>query len=115
MALIALLAVYYAYVRQPELPRRVAQAFGPLYTFVYEKYHVDELYVAVIVNPLKRLAGWLAAVLDVRVIDGAANGLGAVVGWCGQQLRVVQDGYVRSYALMIFGGAVILLAYVLLR
>ena len=115
VALLALFAVYYVYIVRPELPAKVARAFGPLYTFVYEKYHVDELYVAVIVNPLKRLAGWLAAVLDVRVIDGVANGAGALVGWCGQQLRAVQDGFVRSYALMIFGGAIILLAYILMR
>ena len=115
MTVVALVVAYYAYILRPELPGRVAKAFGSFYTLVYNKYYVDELYVAVIVEPLKKLANWLAWVLDVRVIDGAVNGLASVVAWCGRQLRTVQSGFVRGYALSILGGAVILLVYILLR
>jgi NADH-quinone oxidoreductase subunit L len=69
----------------------------------------------VIVNPLRSFANWLAVVFDVRLIDGAVNGLGRLVGWCSQQARSLQSGQVRSYAVAILGGAVILLIYVLLR
>jgi len=106
---------YYAYIAQPELPKRVAMALGPIYRLVANKYYVDEIYVAVIVNPLKKLADWLAWVMDVRIIDGAANGIAALAVWCGRTLRVVQSGYVRSYALAILGGAVVLVGYVLVR
>jgi NADH-quinone oxidoreductase subunit L len=115
VALAALFAIYYAYILKPELPGKVAKAFGPAYRIAYNKYYIDELYVAVIVNPLKALADWLARVFDVRVIDGIVNSIGAAVIWCGQRLRSLQSGYVRSYALAILCGVVVLLAYAVLR
>ena len=41
------------------------------------------------------------------------NGVGALVRRSGEALRGTQSGYVRSYALGIAGGAVLLLAYFL--
>jgi NADH-quinone oxidoreductase subunit L len=115
LAISALFVAYYAYVARPELPVSIARAFGPLYRLAYNKYYVDELYVGLIVNPLKRLANWLAWVLDMRVIDGIANGLASAVAWLGGEVRQIQTGYVRSYALAILTGVVLLLAYILLK
>ena len=53
------------------------------------------------------------ATFDRVVIDGAVNGVAGLVKRTGQSLRGGQTGYVRSYALGIAGGAVILLAYFL--
>ena len=50
---------------------------------------------------------------DRVVVDGAVNGVGALVRRSGEALRGTQSGYVRSYALGIAGGAVLLLAYFL--
>ena len=49
------------------------------------------------------------------VVDGAVNGTGRVVGEGARGLRVVQTGRVRSYALAILAGAVLLLAFVATR
>ena len=111
----ALAVAYYAYRVRTSLPERVARAFGPLYTLAYNKYYVDELYVKVFVSPLKALAGWLARVFDIKVIDGIVNGLGSAVAWCGGELRAIQTGYLRTYALAILAGAVVLLLYIMLR
>ncbi len=53
------------------------------------------------------------ATFDAKVVDGAVNGVGALVRRVGDGLRGAQSGYVRSYALGIAGGAVLLLAYFL--
>ena len=115
VALSALSTVYDAYVRRPHMPEVIAERLNRQYKLIYNKYYIDEIYVAVIVNPLKKLAAWLSAVFDVRVVDGAVNAVGLLAGWCGRQLRAMQSGYVRSYALAILGGVVALLAYVLMR
>jgi NADH-quinone oxidoreductase subunit L len=49
------------------------------------------------------------------VIDGAVNGVAGVVRGGGKGLRVLQSGYVRSYALGVAVGVVGLLAYFLTR
>ena len=53
------------------------------------------------------------ATFDRVVIDGAVNGVGALIRRTGESLRGAQTGYVRNYALGIALGAVLLLAYFL--
>jgi NADH-quinone oxidoreductase subunit L len=48
---------------------------------------------------------------DVKVIDGAVNGLGGLALKIGGIFRAFQTGYVRSYALMMLFGTVGLLGY----
>jgi NADH-quinone oxidoreductase subunit L len=56
-----------------------------------------------------------AAWFDTHVIDTAVNGVGGVFHVSGNVLRRFQNGYVRTYALGITIGAVVLVAYVLTR
>ncbi|GAA1892281.1 NADH-quinone oxidoreductase subunit L [Lapillicoccus jejuensis] len=46
---------------------------------------------------------------DNRGIDGAAGGLAALIGGTSARLRKVQNGYVRSYALTMLAGVVVVL------
>src|SRR5579863_7980203 len=43
---------YYMYVFNKELPGKIATSLGGVYTMVYNKYFVDEIYDATIVNPI---------------------------------------------------------------
>ena len=52
---------------------------------------------------------------DRNVIDGAVNGVAALVRSSGRGLRTVQSGFVRSYALGISAGVVVVLGYFLTR
>jgi NADH-quinone oxidoreductase subunit L len=55
------------------------------------------------------------AAFDRNVIDGAVDGVGAVVRATGGRLRTLQTGYVRNYALGVALGTVLLVGYVLTR
>ena len=50
-----------------------------------------------------------------RASTGLANGFAFIVRATGRQLRKVQTGYVRNYALGLTAGLVLILAYVLTR
>ncbi|MEU8570815.1 NADH-quinone oxidoreductase subunit L [Streptomyces pathocidini] len=52
--------------------------------------------------------------LDHTVVDGVVNGTAASVGGLSGRLRKVQNGYARSYAVSMFGGAAVLIAATLL-
>ena len=56
---------------------------------------------------------FLADVFDKYGVDGTVNGIGSVTKGLAGVLRKTQTGYARSYALGIFLGAVLLLAYFL--
>ena len=55
------------------------------------------------------------ATFDRTVIDGAVNGVAGLVRGSGKGLRVLQSGYVRSYALGLAVGVVVVLAYFISR
>jgi NADH-quinone oxidoreductase subunit L len=79
-----------------------------LFAFLRDKWRWDELYNTMIVGPLQRFATWLWQVVDVRIIDGAVNGVANGIGAISQRLRLVQTGLVTNYALAIALGMVVL-------
>ncbi|GGW98603.1 NADH-quinone oxidoreductase subunit L [Streptomyces noursei] len=52
--------------------------------------------------------------LDHSLVDGAVNGTAAAMGGLSRRLRQLQTGFVRSYAVQMLGGAVVLVAATLL-
>jgi len=67
------------------------------------------------VRPLLALSGVLARAVDLGVIDGIVNGVGRLVTAWGATLRRVQSGYVVNYALTMLAGAVVVIAFLLVR
>jgi len=88
---------------------------GALGRFFSQQWYIETLYDAVIVTPAKRLAHLLADVVETRGIDGAVNGVGALVGRAGLAVRGLQTGFVRNYAAAILAGTILMLGYWLLR
>jgi NADH-quinone oxidoreductase subunit L len=56
----------------------------------------------------------LLVYFDLKGVDGAVNGVAAGLGGSSGRLRRLQTGFVRSYALSMFGGATLLIAALLL-
>ena len=111
IAVVGFLLARAFYVENPELPERLMTRFRGLYITLLNKYWVDEIYDALIVNPIH----WISTNLmwnfvDVKVIDGTVNGAGEFVRGSGSLLRKLQSGYIRSYAGWILLGAVFLVA-----
>jgi len=76
------------------------------------KYYVDEVYDATIINPIKvgsREGLW--KIFDVRVVDGLVNGVGSVTSGVGDLARRLQGGFVRGYAAIILLGALVVIGY----
>jgi NADH-quinone oxidoreductase subunit L len=71
--------------------------------------------VAALIGGPGRAAADGAARFDQRVVDGAVNGVATLVRQGGDQLRKLQTGYVRNYALGLAAGVVLLLAWTLVR
>ena len=62
------------------LPPTWRASFAPIHRLLLNKYYVDELYDATIVQPVQAVSReglWRG--VDVGVIDGAVNGVGAIV------------------------------------
>jgi NADH-quinone oxidoreductase subunit L len=120
-----------------EAPARLKARFQGLWTLVYNKYYVDELYAWIVLRPsnqlarflarfdgsvidgLVNLAGWLGrlagkidAGIDRYVVDGAVNLVSNTTIAAGRSFRRVQTGRIQTYLYGALGGA---LAVVLLN
>ena len=118
---------------------------GAIYKGAENKWYVDELYNAIILTPYRKISFFLAEVIDWRFwhdwfhekviagtfnwisnvglnfyvdqgfIDRIANGLGNGTRSLSAVVRRMQNGFVRSYALSVLFGVVIILGYLILR
>jgi NADH-quinone oxidoreductase subunit L len=154
LALLAIAVSWWLYMRRaaklealpaakrPDDPLR--QILGPLFTWMNNKWYIDELYWAAILNRYVDLARFLADYVDWRFwhdwvhdrllvkgynllsrllsvhidlggIDAFANGLASTTQRLAASLRRLQTGFVRNYALSIFLGVVIIIGYLVLR
>jgi NADH-quinone oxidoreductase subunit L len=52
---------------------------------------------------------------DQRGIDAVANNLGDITQWLSVNLRKIQNGFVRSYALSVLLGVVLIVGYLILK
>jgi len=112
-ALIGLGVAYWLYLKRPGKADGLAHSLKPAYTFLLNKYYVDELYAAVVVKPLLWISTnvlWKAA--DVAGIDGAVNGIADGARAIGDGVRHTQSGNTRSYAVWVVVGAIVIIAVI---
>ncbi len=83
--------------------------------FLRRAWYIDWAYDRFIARPSTEAAVETSAVVETKGIDGTVNGFAYLVRASGRQLRKVQTGYVRNYALGLAAGLVLILAYVMTR
>jgi NADH-quinone oxidoreductase subunit L len=112
--------------------RAMIERWKGVWTVVYNKYYVDELYAWMVLRPAAAVArafSWfdgriidglvhaVAAVtrmfanldgaIDKYLVDGAVNGLANLIGWAGGMLRLLQTGRIQTYLYGALGGALV--------
>ncbi|MEY2432978.1 MAG: NADH-quinone oxidoreductase subunit [Acidimicrobiaceae bacterium] len=102
-AIVVAAQIYLRHKRAPIEPEILAHA-----------WYYDEAVSAFVAGP-GQLAFEETARFDRGVVDGAVNGVAAVVRFGASKLRLAQTGYVRNYALGIAVGAFILVGLFLTR
>ena len=113
LAIVGIAIAAYLYLKKPSLPDLFASRFAGPYRFLVNKGYIDELYDAALVQPIKALSDHGLWKADARVIDGAVNGTGTIVFEAGTAVRALQTGSVRTYAVSVLLGAVLMLGYYL--
>ncbi|MCE1252689.1 MAG: NADH-quinone oxidoreductase subunit L [Anaerolineae bacterium] len=92
------------------------QSMGWLYRALENKWWVDEIYRFVFVRPYRYISREVLSVwADQEIIDGLVNDMGRATSALSRGWSVLQNGFVRSYALFIVFGVVAMLTYLLFR
>jgi NADH-quinone oxidoreductase subunit L len=103
VAIVVAAQIYLRHKREPIEPPVLAHA-----------YYYDEAVSRFVAGP-GQLAFEETARFDRGIVDGAVNGVAALVRWGASKLRLAQTGYVRNYAVGIAVGAFVLVGLFLTR
>jgi NADH-quinone oxidoreductase subunit L len=124
-------------------PLAVRRDTAPIWNFANARMYWDETYYRLFENPFNVLSRFLANTLDwdfwhdyvhntviwkgfdaigqilargvdLGIIDGIVNGIGALVRWLSGRWRRLQTGYVRTYAVTFLLGVVLVIVILLL-
>ena len=112
-SVVGLLGIAFAWTRYS---KRVPsdEPTGAFHRLLANKYYVDEIYNALIVQPVKNGSHFLLwKLVDNGIIDGIVNGVAALIRFIGGLLRRLQTGLVQVYIVSMVLGIVIFLAYYL--
>jgi NADH-quinone oxidoreductase subunit L len=102
---------YAMFLRRP-VPVVAPAVTNPIVRAARNDLYANTVNEALFARPGQYLARALVYV-DSRGVDGLVNGLAAMVGGTSSRLRRTQTGFVRSYALTMLGGAVLVVAALL--
>jgi NADH-quinone oxidoreductase subunit L len=109
LAVAGIATAYFLYMKRPDLPKRIAMKFGPLYALVERKYGFDELYAWLFAGGARVVGKGFWRGGDQTLIDGLmVNGSARVVGWFSGVVRLLQSGLVNQYAVGMLIGVAIL-------
>src|ERR1017187_4178654 len=141
VAIIGISIARYFYHRKPEIPDSLERSFQPLYTVLYNKWYVDEIYDFLFVNGLCKGGGLALGSFDRNVVDGGVNGAGWLTRFSSKvsiwwdtwivdgavrftaffvkmlsyPVCLLQTGRVQSYALFVVLGALAFFGYYIAR
>ena len=107
VACIGIFTAITIYLKKSVSHEKLAEQYKGIYTVLYNKYYIDEIYLWLIHNVLDGLGRFLWWV-DITIVDGIVDGVGKSTQGLGSILRQAQTGKLQHYALVLFAGVVIL-------
>ena len=141
VAIIGIAVARYFYHQRPSIPDSIERSCKPLYTVLYNKWYVDEIYDFLFVNGLGKGGGRVCGAFDRNVVDGGVNGAGWLtrftsrvsIWWdtwiidgavrfgsfCVKMLSypmcILETGRVQAYAFFVVVGVLAFLGYYIAR
>tara|TARA_Y100000590_G_scaffold12824_3_gene15555 strand:+ start:170 stop:2038 length:1869 start_codon:yes stop_codon:yes gene_type:complete len=88
------------------------EVFAPLYDLLFNKYYVDEIYDFLIVKPTKAIGAFMEEKGEKQGVDFAVDQVGFQVKEVSRGISFWQTGRVRTYALNMVAGMVVILLFV---
>ncbi|HXS26099.1 MAG TPA: NADH-quinone oxidoreductase subunit L [Steroidobacteraceae bacterium] len=116
VALAGVVTAWAFFLWRPSWADAAARVLAPLRTLLVNKFYFDWINENIIAAASRRFAAGLWRGGDQGVIDGAlVNGTAETIGRFGGVVRLVQSGFLYSYAFWMIIGLAVLIGWFLLR
>ena len=101
-------------MKKTSLPEKFISKFSGLHKVLFNKYYVEEIYDASIVQPIYKISDkFLWKFTDSKIIDGLINGSAAIVEKGSVVLKRMQTGFVQFYAVIMVAGIALALLWLM--
>ena len=94
-----------------EKSQSLAKQMSGLYRLLLNKWYVDEVYDALIVQPIRKVSEVFWRTVDVGLIDRFVMLFGKVSDRTGSTVRLIQTGSLQFYTLMLLVGLLVIAGY----
>jgi NADH-quinone oxidoreductase subunit L len=115
LSLAGVAVAYLIWIARPGIAPALRSRFATLHTFLANKWYFDEAIDALVVRPMLALGRGANSIFERYVVQGIVGGTAGAARGANAAVRVVQSGYLRSYALLLVTGFAGLALYFLLQ
>ncbi len=116
LVILSIPLAYYLFVKNRNLPERLASINKPLYQFLLNKWYFDELYDVLFVKSSKKLGLFLWKFFDLKIIDGfGPDGISSMIKKFSVKANKFQSGYIYQYAFVMLLGFSALLTFLIVK
>jgi NADH-quinone oxidoreductase subunit L len=116
LVILSIPIAYYLFVKNKDIPNKIANANKPLYQFLLNKWYFDELYEKLFVKSSKSLGLFLWKFFDIKLIDGfGPDGVSAFIKKCSIKANKFQSGFIYQYAFVMLLGFSALLTFLIVK
>ena len=106
-------AAWFLYRKKSDVPTKLSNQLGVVYTTVYHKFYIDEVYLFVtkriLFNYVSRPIAWF----DKHVIDATMDLMAAITNKASEKIKGLQSGQLSEYAAFFAAGAGALVLFML--
>jgi len=114
ISIVGIYIAYLIYIKHPGTTARMIERMRPAYTLFVNKWYFDEIIDFLVVRPALAIGRFANRVFERVVVDGLVTGTEGTVRGAGGVVKAVQNGFVRSYALLLVAGFAGLALYFLI-
>ncbi|MFL9843185.1 NADH-quinone oxidoreductase subunit L [Flavobacterium rhizosphaerae] len=111
-AIIGIALAYFKYIKKGEVPPQDKDIHG-ITKVVYNKFYVDELYMALIVKPVYGLGNFCKYIVEAA-LSGIVYGFGKLANALGEEGRTMQNGSIGFYLFIFVMGICSIVGYIFL-
>jgi len=103
---------WYCYIKNTDLPTKIANIFSPIYLILDKKYGINILYQTIFSNGSLLIGNIFHKYVDVGLIDGViVNGTANSVNRFAGLIRQIQTGFTYHYAFAMIIGLLLLITF----
>ena len=113
IGIVGLFIGYTFYTKKLKTVEKLKSQLSGIYTLVFNKYFIDEVYAAVVQKPYNSLSGFFTSVEKsfMYPLLGWAGNVPVVIG---ESVRLIQNGHIPTYIILFIAGVAGILGYFIL-